>query len=150
MKIKVITASFIAACFFSVATAHEGHDHGDSKPAVVEAAKADFKQVMPGVKKKVLWEDAASGAYGTFTKFDPGQINSMHSHTHEIRIVVLQGAYLYKAKNGPEKRIGPGSFIAIPGGDVHESGADAKEGALFYEESPGKFDLKPAEPSDKK
>ena len=31
----------------------------------------------------------------------------------------------------------------IPGGDRHVSSGDPKEGALFYEESPGKFDLNP-------
>ena len=35
-------------------------------------------------------------------------------------------------------------FIRIPGGTKHWSGGDAKEGALFYEEGQGKFDLIPA------
>ena len=60
-------------------------------------------------------------------------------------MVVLRGAYIYKPQNGKERRVGPGSFISVPAGDVHTSGGDAKEGALFYEESPGKFDLKPVD-----
>jgi hypothetical protein len=43
-----------------------------------------------------------------------------------------------------EKRAGPGDFLRVPGGRKHWSGGDAKEGALFYEESSGKFDLIPA------
>ncbi len=39
-----------------------------------------------------------------------------------------------------EKRVGPGNFLRVPGGWKHWSGGDAKEGALFYEESSGKFD----------
>jgi quercetin dioxygenase-like cupin family protein len=66
----------------------------------------------------------------------------MHTHTNDISIVVLKGAYLYKDDAG-EKRIGPGDFLHIPGGHKHWSGGDAKEGALFYEESSGKFDLIP-------
>jgi quercetin dioxygenase-like cupin family protein len=54
---------------------------------------------------------------------------------------VLKGAYIYQPQNGNERRVGPGSYISIPGGDVHVSRGDPKEGALFYEESPGKFDL---------
>jgi hypothetical protein len=42
-----------------------------------------------------------------------------------------------------ERRTGvlAGDFIRIPGRHKHWSGGDAKEGALFYEESSGKFDL---------
>jgi quercetin dioxygenase-like cupin family protein len=82
------------------------------------------------------------GPYGAFTKFDPGLTNPPQTHTNEVRIVVLQGAYIYKPQNGNERRVSAGSYIAIPGGDVHVSMSDPKEGALFYEESPGKFDLK--------
>ena len=64
----------------------------------------------------------------------------MHTHTNEVWIVVLKGAYVYKDATG-EKRVGPGGFIFEPGGMKHWSGADAHEGVLFYEESSGKFDL---------
>jgi hypothetical protein len=43
-----------------------------------------------------------------------------------------------------DKRVGPGSFLRVPAGWKHWSGGDLKEGALFYEESPGKFDSIPA------
>ena len=43
-----------------------------------------------------------------------------------------------------EKRVGPGDFLRVPGGHKHWSGGDKKEGALFYEEASGKFDLIPA------
>jgi hypothetical protein len=42
-----------------------------------------------------------------------------------------------------EKRVGPGDFIRVPGGHKHWSSGDEKEGALFYEESSGKFDFVP-------
>ena len=43
-----------------------------------------------------------------------------------------------------EKRVGPGDYLYVPGGHKHWSGGDKKEGALFYDESSGKFDLIPA------
>jgi hypothetical protein len=49
---------------------------------------------------------------------------------------------LYKDDAG-EKRVGPGCFLRVPGGHKHWSGGDKKEGALFYEESSGKFDTIP-------
>lgn len=109
----------------------------------VPADKATFKEVAPGLSKALLWGDDHKGPYGAFTKFVPGIDSGMHTHTNDTWIVVLKGAYLYKDEAG-EKRVGPGDFIRIPGKHKHWSGGDAKEGALFYEESSGKFDLLPA------
>src|SRR4026208_2539073 len=120
------------------------------EPVYVESGKAGVKEIVPGVKKKILWGNHDKGPYGAFTKFDPGLTNPLHTHTNEVRIVVLQGAYIYKPQNGNERRGGVGSYISIPGGDVRVSSGDPKEGALFYEESPGKFDLKVVDQKGKK
>ena len=55
---------------------------------------------------------------------------------------MIKGAYLYRA-DGRETRVGPGGFLFVPGGTKHWSGGDPKEGALFYQEGLGKFDLIP-------
>lgn len=115
----------------------------------VDSAKAEFKEVVAGVSKIVLWGDPEKGPYGGFTKFAPGVSNGLHTHTSDLRIVVLKGAYVYKPEKGEEKRVGAGQYLFLPGGDRHVSGSDAKEGALFYEESMGKFDLVMVEPPKK-
>jgi mannose-6-phosphate isomerase-like protein (cupin superfamily) len=115
----------------------------EKKVVEVDSAKATFRQVRPGVSKAMLWGDDTKGPYGAFTKFNPGLTNPLHTHTNDIRLVVLKGAYVYKPQNGDEKRVGPGQYLFVPGGDRHVSGGDQNEGALFYEESPGKFDFKP-------
>jgi gentisate 1,2-dioxygenase len=107
----------------------------------VESAKTDFKEIRPGVSKKILWGNPDVGPYGSFTKFGPGLVNPMHTHSSEIRIVVLKGTYIYTPQNGSEQRVGACAFISVPAGAVHVSSGDAKEGGLFYEESLGKFDL---------
>jgi quercetin dioxygenase-like cupin family protein len=104
---------------------------------------ATFKEVVPGVSKALLWGDDTKGPYGAFTKFKPGIDNGMHTHTNDVWLTVHKGAYVYKDDAG-EKRVGPGGFIFVPGGMKHRSGGDAKEGATFYEESSGKFDIVPA------
>ena len=63
----------------------------------------------------------------------------MHSHTSDLTLVVMKGAYLYRDDAG-EKRVAAGGVLHIPGGHKHWSGADKAEGALFYEEGSGKFD----------
>lgn len=113
------------------------------KVLFASADHADFKSTAPGVSSAVIWGDGDKGAHATFTKFAPGQDNGWHTHTNDVWIVGVKGAYLYKDDAG-EKRIGPGVFLRVPGGHKHWSGGDAKEGAVFYEEGSGKFDLIPA------
>ena len=109
----------------------------------VSADEAKYKEVVPGVSKAVLWGNPDKGSYGAFTKFTPGLDNGMHAHTNDVWLVVIKGAYLYKDDAG-QKRVSAGKFIRIPAKTKHWSGGDAKEGALFYEEASGKFDLVPA------
>ena len=42
-----------------------------------------------------------------------------------------------------QTRVGGGDFLFVPGGTEHWSGGDRRDGALFYEEGVGKFDLNP-------
>ena len=134
-----LAAALAVICAIGVA---QGQQRQPEKKALifVAADEAKFKEVVPGVSKAVLWGDHDKGPYGAFTKFAPGYDAGMHTHTNDVWIVVLKGAYLYKDEAG-EKRVGPGDFIRIPGRHKHWSGADGNEGALFYEESSGKFDL---------
>jgi quercetin dioxygenase-like cupin family protein len=108
------------------------------------ASSANFKPApMAGVSQAVLWGDPDKGAYAAYTKMEPGYDAGMHTHTNDVWIVVVKGAYLYKDDAG-EKRVGPGDFIRVPGGHKHWSGSDKAEGALFYQEGSAKFDLVPA------
>ena len=72
-----------------------------------------------------------------------GRRAGTHTHTSDLWLVVIKGAYLYKDDAG-DKRVGPGEFLWIPGGHKHWSGGDKTEGAFFYEEGSKKFDLIPA------
>ena len=110
----------------------------------VAADKATFKaSPTSGVSMATIWGNPDKGAHGTFTKFEPGYDAGMHSHTNDVSIVVIKGAYLYKDDAG-EKRVGSGEFLRVPGAHKHWSGGDKTEGALFYEEASGKFDTIPA------
>jgi len=59
-----------------------------------------------------------------------------------VWLVAVKGAHLCEDEAG-EKRVGPGSFIRIPGEKKHWSGGDRKESVLFYQEASGKFGLIP-------
>ncbi len=90
----------------------------------------------------VLRGDPDKGPHATFTKFAPGFDAGMHTHTADVWIVGIKGAYVYKDEAG-EKRVRPGDYLRVPGGHKHQSGGDKTEGALFYEEASGKFDSIP-------
>ena len=137
--VTAVAALTIVAGFVGVARAQK-----DKQVIYVSSAKATYKpSPMGGVSMQALTGDMEKGAHTTFTKFDPGYDAGMHSHTNDISIVVIKGAYLYKDEAG-EKRVGPGEYLFVPGGHKHWSGGDKTEGALFYEQGAGKFDSIPA------
>ena len=143
LLIGIGTASAIVFAV-SVGFAQGTAETGKSKEvSYVSSEKATFKEIKPGVTMATLWGDPDKGRHGTLTKFAPGYDAGMHTHTNDVWIVGVKGAYLYKDDAG-EKRVGPGDFLRVPGGHKHWSGGDKKEGALFYEEASGKFDLIPA------
>ena len=138
MSLIVVVASL------GVAQAQKESSTNKKNVIYVAAENATFKQSpMTGVSMAVLWGDPDKGAHGTFTKFAPGYDAGTHTHTSDVWLVVIKGAYLYK-DDEVEKRVGPGDFLRVPGGHKHWSGGDKAEGALFYEEGSGKFDLIPA------
>jgi len=131
--------------FASLGNGQDQNGAGSSGKSVLYAAAEKVKfdpSPMPGVSMAVIWGDPNQGAHATFTKFEPGHDSGMHTHTNDLWLVVIKGAYLYKDEAG-EKRVGPGDFIRIPGGHKHWSGGDKTEGALFYEEGAEKFDIIP-------
>jgi len=133
----------VAAAIIAAWSVGRVHGQNEMKKVVyVSSSQASYSGMGKGVSSARIWGDADKGANASFTKFDPGQDNGMHTHTNDVWIVVLKGAYLYKDDAG-EKRVAAGDFLRVPGGHKHWSGGDAKEGALFYAEGSGKFDLIP-------
>jgi len=114
----------------------------DRKEVVhVDSATATYEEMSPGASGVTVWGDSKNGPHSVFTKFVPGSEFALHTHTNDLRIVVLKGAYVYKPEKGEEKRVTAGQYLLIPGGDRHATGSDAKEGALFYQEADAKFDI---------
>ena len=145
MKKSLLTVGVAAALIGTWGIGRMQGQQDQMKGGVIFVAsdKANFRETARGVSMAPIWGDAEQGAHATFTKFVPGYDAGTHTHTNDVWIVVLKGAYLYKDDAG-QKRVGAGDFLRVPGGKKHWSGGDPKEGALFYEESSGKFDLIPA------
>ena len=104
----------------------------------------EMKGGPPGVMVATLWGDMSKGAYGAFVKFPPNTKHPLHTHSSDIRAVVLSGTFTGGSEGGPEKTYGAGSYCMLPGGWKHTSGAGADGCTLFMEQS-GKFDMTPVE-----
>ena len=97
----------------------------------------------PGVKIADLWGDHTKGAYGAFFKLPAGFAAPLHTHTYDIKVVIVSGTYIQSPERRPEFRLGPGSYFMQPGGNYrHTTSCDKASDCVFFAESKGKFDLK--------
>jgi quercetin dioxygenase-like cupin family protein len=105
----------------------------------------DLDEKNPGVKIADLWGNHAKGAYGSIIKFPAGFTAPLHTHTHDMRLVIVSGTFIHGPEGKPEVRLGPGSYLMQPGGYRHTTACDKASECVFFTESNGKFDLKPVE-----
>ena len=97
----------------------------------------------PGVKIADLWGDHSKGAYRAFFKLPAGFAVPLHTHTYDIKVVIVSGTYVQGPEGKPEFRLGPGSYFMQPGGNYrHTTSCDTASDCVFFAESNGKFDLK--------
>ena len=100
-------------------------------------------------KEAVVWpanEIKWLGAYGALIKLPAGMKNPLHSHSSDLKLIVLSGTFLYTPEDGTEQHLGPGSYLFEPEGTRHISGTGDDGPCEVFQESSGKFDFVPAEP----
>ena len=116
-----------------------------SKAVVWPAADlkwTDMTDGPPGTKVVDLWGDHTKGAYGAMMKFPAGFAAPLHTHTSDMRIVVVSGTFIHTPEGKPEVRLGPGSYLMQSGRYRHSTGCDKASDCVFFAESKGKFDIK--------
>lgn len=98
----------------------------------------------PGVKVADLWGNHAKGAFGAFFRLPAGFAAPLHTHSYDMKVVIVSGTYIQAPEGKPEFRLGPGSYFLQPGGDYrHTTTCDKDADCVFFVESRGSFDLKP-------
>ncbi|WP_082591379.1 cupin domain-containing protein [Duganella sp. Root198D2] len=151
MKTMAFTVLAVATLLSANAAAKDKAKEDVVWPA--EAVKWEPGPV-PGTKFAKLWGDMAKGGpYGVLVKFDAGQINALHHHTHALKIVIMSGTFVHKTDGAPETKLGPGSYLMQAAGKKHVSGCEQGAECTFFMTSDGKFDLiddSKAAASDKK
>jgi len=97
----------------------------------------------PGVKFVALWGSPANAPFGALFKLPAGFAAPLHTHSHDMKVVIVSGTYIQAPEGKPEFRLGPGSYFMQPGGNYrHTTTCDKASECVFLVESPGTFDLK--------
>ena len=98
----------------------------------------------PGVKVADLWGDHQAGPFGAIFRLPAGFSAPLHTHTHDMKLVIVSGTYIQGPEGKPEFRLGPGSYLMQPGGEYrHTTKCDQASECIFFVESDGAFDLRP-------
>lgn len=155
-------SGFVCLAVFGVAAASFGADaaakaegakakpamHAMAKPVVWPAADIkwmDAPGAPAGVKMAVLWGDPTKGPHGAFHKFPAGFKAALHTHSADLRQVVVSGTMIHGEADGKETRLGPGSYLFGPHTEKHTTACDAASECVMFVEANGKFDIKMAE-----
>jgi anti-sigma factor ChrR (cupin superfamily) len=106
----------------------------------------DLGPGAPGVKVADLWGNHVNGAFGALFKLPAGFAAPLHTHTYDMKVVIMSGTYIQAPEGKPEFRLGPGSYFFQPGGNYrHTTTCDNASDCVFLVESKGPFDLKPVD-----
>lgn len=148
MRVKALlfAASFTVAAALPAQTA--------KAPVFVPAADLKWvaldAQRAPGVMIADVNGDHTKGAFDAFTKFPAGFMAPLHTHTNDLKIVIISGTFLQTPEGKAEVRLGPGSYLLQPGGNYrHTTGCAKGADCVFYISGGGKFDLLPVEAAKK-
>jgi len=148
-SILVFAAAFVlATAALAQKTAQPKASETAGTPIFIPASDLKWADLnptgAPGVKIADVWGDHAKGGYGAFLKFPAGFLSPLHTHTHDIKIVVISGTYTQAPEGKSAARLGKGSYAFQPGGNYkHISGCDKASACVLFIESTGPFDLLP-------
>jgi hypothetical protein len=115
-------------------------------PTYIQSANLKWTDLdptgAPGVKVADLWGDHTKGAFGAIFKLPAGFTVPLHTHTYDMKVVIISGTYIQTPDGNPAFRLGPDSYLMQPGGDYrHITSCDAASECVFFVESGGPFDL---------
>lgn len=96
-----------------------------------------------GMQFAVLSGDPKTGAYTQMRRVPSGTENPLHSHSNEIKNVIVRGVWYTGTDAGSARDFGPGSIVVMPANWPHVSGCRTGSECVFYQEGKGKFDFNP-------
>ena len=118
----------------------------DKAPVMIAFADLKWTELpeRKGMMFALLSGDPTKGEYTQIRKVPAGTNNEPHSHSSEIKNVIISGVWYTGKDAASAKDFGPGSVVMMPANWVHVSGCRAGSDCMFYQEGKGKFDFKAA------
>jgi len=98
----------------------------------------------PEVKAAAAWGDLAKGPHGAFHRLPAGFATHLHTHSSDLRVVVVSGTLIEASENGPETKLPAGSYVYQPHTVKHTTKCEAGSECLLFVVANGKFDIVPA------
>lgn len=125
-----------------------------AKKATVLKSAADLKWTdvpnVTGAQQAVLWGNPQKGPSGFLVKFKGGTEVGLHSHTADMRSVVISGTVVITVEGQGPKELVAGSYASEPGGSKHTTACKAGADCMFLVQAAGVFDIVMAEGSGAK
>jgi quercetin dioxygenase-like cupin family protein len=143
-RVAMIAVSLAAMVLVNEAagqTAAAGEEAG--APLMVSYAELKWTELpeRKGMQFAVLTGDPEKGAYTQMRKVPAGTDNGRHTHSSELKNVIISGVWYTGPSSASARDFGPGSMIVMPANWVHVSGCRAGSECVFYQEGKGKFDF---------
>jgi quercetin dioxygenase-like cupin family protein len=147
---KIITTvaigSLVTAALVYQATPSSTSSKQDEKvPLMVSSTDLKWAELpeRKGMQFAVLSGDPKAVEYTQMRKVPAGTDNPLHTHSSEIKNVIISGTWYTGADAASAKDFGPGSVVMMPASWTHVSGCRAGSECVLYQEGKGKFDYKP-------
>lgn len=115
------------------------------KAVVVPARDVKWGDVPDGpagVRQAHLWGDPTKGPFSALHRFPAGFVAALHTHTADLRIVVVSGTLIHGPEGKPEVRLPPGSYLTLPPTYRHTTACDKASECIFFVEGNRKFDVR--------
>ena len=124
---------------------------GDSGPTmtVVQTAERHWKPktaLPPGAYGANLWGDPATGPYGFVGKFPVNFRVPLHSHTNDVRVVMLKGSAIISYPGEADVVIAEGGYFLLPAKRAYVARCPKGCEFLAFDQLP--FDIIYADPKD--
>jgi ChrR Cupin-like domain len=144
---RVVLIAITVACASIRLLAEDGaQTPGGRTPFMVSFTELKWVELPErrGMQFALLSGDPKTGPYTQIRKVPAGTDNPLHSHSTEIKNVIISEVWYTGANTASAKDFGPGSVVIMPGDWVHVSGCRSGSDCVFYQEGKDKFDFKPA------
>ena len=144
---RIVLAATAVACASIRLLANDGAQTPEGRtPFMVSFTELKWVELpeRKGMQFALLSGDPRTGPYTQIRKVPAGTDNPLHSHSTEIKNVIISGVWYTGANTASAKDFGPGSVVIMPGDWLHVSGCRSGSDCVFYQEGKGKFDFKPA------